>query len=45
MNIWYISAHDQPRGKSSRSYDFARELVRLGHEVTLKSFMKGEDLL
>ena len=35
MNIWYISAHDQPRGKSSRSYDFARELVRLGHEVTL----------
>ena len=34
MNIWYLSAHDQPRGKSSRTYDFSLELVKLGHSVT-----------
>ena len=34
MNVWYLSAHDQPRGKSARTYDFALELVRLGHSVT-----------
>lgn len=34
MNVWYLSAHDQPRGKSSRTYDFALELIRLGHSVT-----------
>ncbi len=34
MNIWYLSAHDQPRGKSARTYDFALELIRRGHEVT-----------
>lgn len=35
MNIWYLSAHDQPRGKSSRTYDFSRELARRGHKVTM----------
>lgn len=35
MNIWYLSAHDQPKGKSSRTYDFARELVKRGHQVTM----------
>ncbi|MFH1236143.1 MAG: glycosyltransferase family 4 protein [Parcubacteria group bacterium] len=35
MNIWYLSAHDQPRGQSSRTYDFSRELVRRGHQVTM----------
>ncbi len=35
MNIWYLSAHDQPRGQSSRTYDFAKELVKLGHQVTM----------
>jgi glycosyltransferase involved in cell wall biosynthesis len=35
MKIWYLSAYDQPRGSSSRTYDFARELVRRGHEVTM----------
>lgn len=35
MNVWYLSAHDQLRGKSARTYDFAAELVRLGHRVTL----------
>lgn len=35
MNVWYVSAHDQPRGISARTYDFALELVRLGHTVTL----------
>ncbi len=34
MNIWYVSAHDQPRGRSARTYDFASELVQLGHDVT-----------
>ena len=34
LNIWYLSAHDQPRGKSSRTYDFALELTRRGHQVT-----------
>ena len=35
MKIWYLSAYDQPRGQSTRTYDFARELVRRGHEVTM----------
>lgn len=35
MNIWYLSAHDQPKGLSSRTYDFSRELVRRGHQVTM----------
>ena len=35
MNIWYLSAHDQPRGQSARTYDFARELTRRGHDVTM----------
>ena len=35
MNIWYLSAYDQPKGQSSRTYDFSRELVRRGHEVTM----------
>jgi len=34
MNIWYISAYDQPKGHSSRVYDFCLELLRRGHEVT-----------
>lgn len=35
MNIWYLSAYDQPKGQSSRTYDFSRELVRRGHQVTM----------
>lgn len=35
MKIWYLSAYDQPRGQSTRTYDFSRELVRRGHEVTM----------
>ena len=35
MNIWYLSAHDQPRGQSSRTYDFSRELVKRGHRVRM----------
>ena len=35
MNIWYLSAHDQPKGHSSRTYDFALELVKRGHQVTM----------
>jgi glycosyltransferase involved in cell wall biosynthesis len=35
MNVWYLSAHDQPKGQSSRTYDFSTELVKLGHKVTM----------
>jgi len=35
MNIWYLSAHDQPKGQSSRTYDFALELTKRGHQVTM----------
>jgi glycosyltransferase involved in cell wall biosynthesis len=35
MIVWYVSAYDQPRGQSTRTYDFSRELVRRGHEVTM----------
>ena len=28
MNIWYLSAHDQPRGASARTYDFAYDLMQ-----------------
>lgn len=35
MNIWYLSAHDQPKGQSSRTYDFSRELVKRGHQVIM----------
>jgi glycosyltransferase involved in cell wall biosynthesis len=34
MNIWYVSAYDQPEGESSRTYDYATELTALGHRVT-----------
>ena len=29
-----MSAYDQPRGASSRSYDFSKSLINEGHEVT-----------
>src|ERR1039457_787441 len=35
MNIWYLLAHDQPRGRSARTYDFSRELIKRGHQVTM----------
>ncbi len=35
MKIWYVSAYDQPRGQSPRTYDFSLELVRRGHDVTM----------
>ena len=35
MKVWYLSAYDQPRGQSTRTYDYSRELVRRGHEVTM----------
>jgi len=34
MNIWFLSAYDQPKGQSSRTYDYAIELTKLGHKVT-----------
>lgn len=35
MKIWYVSAYDQPKGQSTRTYDYSRELVALGHDVTM----------
>lgn len=35
MNIWYLSAYDQPKGHSSRTYDYALEMVKRGHQVTM----------
>jgi glycosyltransferase involved in cell wall biosynthesis len=35
MKVWYLSAYDQPNGQSTRTHDYSRELVRLGHEVTI----------
>lgn len=35
MNVWYLSAYDHPKGQSSRTYDFARELVKRGHQITM----------
>lgn len=34
MDVWFLSAYDQPRGQSTRTYDFSRELVSRGHSVT-----------
>ncbi len=30
-----MSAYDQPKGQSTRTYDYSRELVRNGHDVTM----------
>jgi glycosyltransferase involved in cell wall biosynthesis len=35
MRVWYVSAYDQPRGQSTRTYDYSRELVARGHDVTM----------
>lgn len=41
MNLWFVSAHDQPRGVSSRTYDYCRQLLARGHRVTM--FTNGYD--
>lgn len=35
MNVWYLSAYDQPNGHSSRTFWYASELARRGHKVTM----------
>lgn len=35
MNVWYLSAHDQPKGQSARTYEFSQELLKRGHRVTM----------
>lgn len=35
MKIWYFSAYDQPNGHSSRTFWYASELVKRGHQVTM----------
>ncbi len=34
MKIWFLSAYDQPKGQSPRTYEFALELTKRGHEVS-----------
>lgn len=35
MNVWFFSAHEQPRGHTSRTSDFGQELIKRGHSVTI----------
>jgi glycosyltransferase involved in cell wall biosynthesis len=35
MNVWYVAAYDQPKGQSTRTYDYSRELIARGHDVTM----------
>jgi glycosyltransferase involved in cell wall biosynthesis len=35
MKVWYMSAYDQPRGQSTRTYDLSRQLIARGHDVTM----------
>lgn len=35
MKVWYVSAYDQPKGQSTRTYDYSRELIARGHDVTM----------
>lgn len=35
MNIWFLSPYEQPRGHTSRTYDYSRELIKRGHQVTI----------
>lgn len=35
MNVWFFSAYEQPRGHTSRTYDYSRELIKRGHKVTI----------
>lgn len=35
MKIWYLSAYDQPNGHSSRTFWYASELAKKGHQVTM----------
>jgi len=41
MNIWFFSPNGQPRGHSSRIYDYSLEMMKRGHKVTIftKSFI------
>lgn len=34
LNIWYLSAYDQPKGQSGRTYEYSKALASLGHKVT-----------
>lgn len=35
MKVWYVSAYDQPKGQSTRTYDYSKQLVARGHDVTM----------
>jgi glycosyltransferase involved in cell wall biosynthesis len=35
LKVWYVASYDQPRGQSTRTYDYSRALVACGHDVTM----------
>lgn len=35
MNIWFLSAYEQPKGHTSRTFDYSQELKKRGHQVTI----------
>lgn len=35
MNIWFLSPHEQPKGHTSRTYDYSQELLKRGHVVSI----------
>ena len=35
MKVWYVASYDQPKGQSTRTYDYSKELVARGHDVTM----------
>jgi glycosyltransferase involved in cell wall biosynthesis len=35
LNVWFLSAYEQPKGPISRIFDYGQQLVRRGHRVTV----------
>jgi len=35
LSIWFLNAHEPPKGHTSRTYDYALGLIRRGHRVTV----------
>jgi glycosyltransferase involved in cell wall biosynthesis len=35
MNVWFLSPYEQPHGQASRTFNFCRELLKRGHQVSV----------
>lgn len=35
LNIWFMSAHEQPGGQTSRTFDYCLQLLKRGHQTTI----------